>query len=109
MLNFALCDDNELALDKLKKMLDSIFVKNDIEANISFMCETPSDLLNYIKENIVDVLLLDIDLKDKISGVDLANKIRELPTITRDAPPATFPNVKLGCDCAIVPYKAVDA
>ena len=34
-------------------------------------------LLQYVKENVVNVLLLDIDLKSSMSGLDLASEIRK--------------------------------
>lgn len=37
----------------------------------------PSSLVDYLKENTVSVLFLDIDLKSEISGIDLANEIRK--------------------------------
>ena len=36
MLNFVICDDNLNILDRLKKMLDTIFCKNDFEAQVAF-------------------------------------------------------------------------
>ena len=38
---------------------------------------TPDDLLEFVNSNSVNVLFLDIDLKDKVSGIDLANEIRK--------------------------------
>lgn len=77
MLSFVLCDDNKSVLDRLSKILDSIFLENNIDAEIKYSSNTAEDTLNYIKSNIVDVLFLDIDLKSSLSGIDLANKIRE--------------------------------
>ncbi len=77
MLSFVLCDDNQSILDRLSKILDSIFLENNIYAEIVFTANKPEELLNYIKSNNVDVLFLDIDLKSNISGIDLATKIRE--------------------------------
>lgn len=76
MLSFVLCDDNKAILDRLSKILESIFIQNSIDAEVSFVSTTPEDILNYIKDHIVNVLFLDIDLKSKISGIDLADKIR---------------------------------
>ena len=77
MLNFVICDDNKSAIEKLSKTLENIFLKRDIDATISFTCTKPSDLLEHIKSENVDVLFLDIDLKDSTSGIDLANEIRK--------------------------------
>ena len=35
MLSFALCDDNKSILDKLSKMLESLFIKYNLDAEIS--------------------------------------------------------------------------
>lgn len=82
MINFVLCDDSHSALDRLSKILESIFIKHNIDAKISFVCSNPQDLLEYVKESEVNVLFLDIDLKNKLSGIDLANSIR---TFNKDA------------------------
>ena len=36
MLNFIICDDNQIILDKLEKILNDIFSKNGFEAKIAF-------------------------------------------------------------------------
>ena len=77
MLNFIICDDNENALNKIAKMLDSIFMSNNIEANVVLQSTDPQEVLNYSNTHKVDVFLLDIQLKASLSGIDLAKKIRE--------------------------------
>lgn len=77
MLKFVLCDDNKNTLNQLSIMLESIFLKNDLEAEIVFKSHTESELLNYIENNTIDVLILDIQLSTKSTGIDIANKIRE--------------------------------
>lgn len=77
MLNFVLCDDNLNIVKKLKEMLEILFIKNDIDAKVSFYTDKPEEVLKYEKENIVDVLILDINLNSNISGIDLAKEIRK--------------------------------
>ena len=77
MLNFVLCDDNLNIVKKLKEMLEILFVKNDIDAKIGLFTDNPQKVLEYEKENIVDVLVLDINLNSNISGIDLAKEIRK--------------------------------
>jgi len=77
MLNFVICDDNLNFLDKLNKMLESIFTKNNFEASISFKSDNANNILNYIEQNTVDVLLLDINLKSNKNGLELAEEIRK--------------------------------
>ena len=77
MLNFVICDDNENMLGKLNKMFDSIFISNSIDANVSFISTNPLEILDFANSNNVDVFVLDIQLKSSISGLQLAEKIRE--------------------------------
>lgn len=77
MLNFVICDDNLNILDRLEKMLEKIFTKNDYEASVVFKSDNPDDILDYIEDNTADVLMLDINLKYNKSGLELANEIRK--------------------------------
>ena len=77
MLNFVLCDDNLQILGRLSKMLESIFVKNDIDANIALATPNPDEILKYIENNPVNVFILDINLKSNITGCDIADFIRK--------------------------------
>lgn len=78
MLSFVLCDDNKNILMKLEKMLESILIQNNLEGDISCSVTSPEDLIEYIENNKFDVVILDIDLKSKISGMNLANAIRKI-------------------------------
>jgi len=78
MLNFALCDDNLNVVSKLSKMLDAIFIQNNLSGKICFSTADPYEILEHlVKGNYIDVLLIDIDLKTTINGIDLVNKIRK--------------------------------
>ena len=77
MLSFVLCDDNKAILDRLSKMLETIFIEHNIDAEVSLTSTNPQDVLDYLKSNIVNVLFLDIDLKSTLSGLDLADMIRK--------------------------------
>ena len=78
MLNFVICDDNLNILDKLEKMLDTIFCKNDFEAQVVFKSDNVEDISNYIASNKVDVVMLDINLKSNKTGIELAKEIRKI-------------------------------
>ena len=77
MLNFIICDDNIHILNKLSKMLESIFIKHNFEANIAFTSTTANEVLDFVNSNKTDVLILDINLKSNITGLELARKVRE--------------------------------
>ena len=76
MLNFVICDDNEIMLNKFNKMFDTIFISNNIDGGIIFSSTNPIDVLDFAKTNSVDVFVLDIQLKSTMSGIELAEKIR---------------------------------
>ena len=77
MLHFVLCDDNIQILNRLEKTLESIFIRNNINAEISYKSSTSEDFLNYISNNKVDAVILDINLKSAMSGCDIADIIRK--------------------------------
>lgn len=77
MLNFAVCDDNMVILNRLVKMLEGIFIENNLDAEVSFFSSTATKLLEYTNSNNIDVLILDINFKSEYSGLELAKKIRE--------------------------------
>ena len=60
MLNVVVCDDNKNSLERLCKMLESIFIKNSYDANVVFSSSNDRDILNFVDNNRVDVLFLDI-------------------------------------------------
>ena len=77
MLKFCVIEDNLKMLNKLTSMLENIFIKYDFDAEISFKTTTPNELLAYLKNNKVDVLIIDIELNSSINGLCLAEKIRK--------------------------------
>ena len=77
MLDFVLCDDNSNVLMKLEKMLESIFINRNFDAQIALSTTHSEEVINYIQNHNVNVVILDIDLKSKISGLDLANIVRK--------------------------------
>ena len=78
MLNFAICDDNLNILDRLEKMLENIFTKNNFDAKVSFKSDNTKDMLEYVNDNKTDVVMLDINLKSNKNGLQLAEEIRRI-------------------------------
>ena len=77
MLNFALIEDDEKLLKNLSHILESIFMQNNFDAEIGLITSDVNELLTYIEKNRVDVLLLDIDLKSHLTGIEIAEKVRK--------------------------------
>lgn len=78
MLNFVLCDDNSAFLNGLDGMLNKLFFKHNVDAKIVLKTDSTTELLNYIKNFPVDVLFLDITLKNQINGLNIAEEIRKI-------------------------------
>ena len=79
MLNIVLCDDNSKALYRLEKLLETIFIKHNISASMLLSATHTSEVLDFIKTDCsANVFILDIDLKDDITGLDLASRIRNI-------------------------------
>lgn len=77
MLNFVICDDNPAVLNRLSKMLEAIFINNNIDAEIVLKALNASDVIDYLESHKVDVLILDINLKSEITGCDIADMVRK--------------------------------
>ena len=77
MLNIVLCDDNPSFLNGLEEMLFKLFIKHNLDADISFKTDCSSKLLEHVKNNSVDVLFLDITLNNKNVGMSVAEEIRK--------------------------------
>lgn len=77
MLNFVICDDNLNLLDRLAKMLETIFSEHNYDAKIAYTADNADDILNYIDTHQSDVIMLDINLKSSKSGLELADEIRK--------------------------------
>ena len=79
MLHFVLCDDNVQILNRLDSVLEKIFFKHNIDADIVCKATNAEDALQFINNNLntVNVLFLDINLKSKISGCDIADMVRK--------------------------------
>ena len=49
MLNFVICDDNLTITEKLEKMLETIFTKNNYDASVVFKSDNAKDILKYVE------------------------------------------------------------
>lgn len=76
MLNFVICDDNLKIITRITEMLNNIFIKNNYEAQISYTTDNANDILEHVKLNKADVILLDINLKSNKTGLEIAEEIR---------------------------------
>ena len=74
MLNFVLCDDNDSSVNRLSKMVESVLINHDLDGQVVLAARSAEEVLKYESKNPVDVLMLDIQLKSSMNGIDLAKK-----------------------------------
>ena len=76
-MNIVICDDNSLFLSSLMGVVrnecEKIF-PSSVEINIGPSFENGSELIEHIRNNTVDVVLLDIDMPD-MNGFEAAKYI----------------------------------
>lgn len=77
MIKFALCDDSINILEKVSKMLETIFNENNFNAVVTYSSTNTNDMLNYINNNKIDVIILDININSNKDGLNLAEFIRK--------------------------------
>ena len=51
MIKFALCDDSINILEKVSKMLETIFNENNFNAVVAYSSTNTNDMLNYINKH----------------------------------------------------------
>ena len=78
MINFAVCDDEKEFRDKITLIIDKLFIKNNIEYKIHKFSGYNKELSNFINNDMSSkIYLLDIEMKNSVSGIDIARKIRK--------------------------------
>lgn len=73
MLNIVICDDEKKILNDLSEKIKETFMNKSMEIDI-FQTTSPTETLQYIESNVVDVIFLDIDMPI-LSGMDIAEKL----------------------------------
>ena len=79
-LSVYICEDNNKWRDNLKRMVSDYIALTDYPIEITMVTANPLEVLEAIKSNPPQssLYILDIDLKNELNGVMLAQRIREL-------------------------------
>lgn len=78
MINFVVCDDEKEFRDKTALVINKLFMKNNIEYKINEFSSYTKELENFINNGLSSkIYILDIEMKNSISGIDIARKIRK--------------------------------
>ena len=83
-MNIVICEDSISDRHKLEKVITKVLIKNNLNSEIILYTNNSADVLNYAnKNNQITLYFLDINLHEKfISGIDIANVIRETDEIS---------------------------
>ena len=83
-MNIVICEDSISDRHKLEKAITKVLIKNNLNSEIILSTNNSADVLNYAnKNNQITLYFLDINLHEKfISGIDIANVIRETDEIS---------------------------
>ena len=78
MINFIVCEDNKIILQKNIDIINKTMFKNNIDYRIYQFTDNTQKLQDLINDDIgKKIYILDIEL-DTDSGIDIARKIREV-------------------------------
>ncbi|MFP4457777.1 MAG: LytR/AlgR family response regulator transcription factor [Clostridia bacterium] len=82
MLKIVICEDDIQQRDRLKSIIDDYIIELDMLAEIDLVTSEATQLQDYVDNSLSDVnknirvYFLDIDLKQELTGLDLAHYIR---------------------------------
>ena len=77
MINFVICEDNKIILQKNIEIINKAMFNNNINYRIYSFSEYNEELENIIKDNSSKkIYILDIEI-DEVSGLDISRKIRD--------------------------------
>ena len=77
MFEFIVCDDQVMFSKGIVKLIDSIFMKNSFDYTVKSFTDYNDNFEEIIKRKGSKIYILDIELNNGISGIDIARKIRE--------------------------------
>ncbi|MBQ8566203.1 MAG: response regulator transcription factor [Clostridia bacterium] len=75
-LNIAICDDEQIQIDNLNKMVSEWAMSEGVSVNLKSFHSAESFMFEYSENKSFDILLLDIEMSG-MNGIELAKKIRQ--------------------------------
>jgi two-component system response regulator AgrA len=76
MLSIAILDDNEKILREYERLIPELLKRNKIDGNIIISTSSYKEFLKKVKEQLVNVCIIDINLQDEVNGFYIAKYIR---------------------------------
>ncbi len=76
-MDFVVCDDDSFFRKNIVKVIDKILISNDTNYKIHEFASYNKDFQKIINKKKPKIYILDIEIKNSISGIDIARKIRK--------------------------------
>ncbi len=77
MINIAVLEDDPKIISDYEKNLPCILEKNNIEGELIIVTDSPDRFIDKVKKSIVNVCIIDINLRTNTTGMHIAELIRE--------------------------------
>lgn len=78
MIKVIVIEDDKIQQEKVKKIISKILFKSNEEIKIEYFTKYNKDLQKIIDDNSIrKVFIMDIELENNVSGIQIAKKIRE--------------------------------
>ncbi len=78
MLKIAIIDDEQKMLNEYNRRIEDIFENNGIEGEVIIATSDPKEFLTTVKSGLINVCIMDINLRSATNGMQLAKQIRKL-------------------------------
>ena len=64
MIKIALCDDNLKSIENISKLMESIIIEMDMDAEITLVTDNQEKITEEMKNGNIDILFLDVDFQN---------------------------------------------
>ena len=76
-MEFVICDDEKLFRSRVVKIIDKIFINNDDYYHVTEFSSFNNEFKKLVHDNTPKIYILDIEINDSVSGIDIAREIRK--------------------------------
>lgn len=78
MIKIALCDDNLKSIENISKLMESIIIELNLDAEITIVTDKQNIIVEEMKNDNIDILFLDVDFQNGgKNGVEFATELRK--------------------------------
>ncbi len=76
-MEFVICDDEKVFRSNIRRVIDKVLMNQEYDYEVIEFSKFDPSFKKKIQESTHKIYILDIEIKDSISGIDIARKIRE--------------------------------